>query len=169
MNNLIVRPERTSDVAAINTVTEAAFRDVPQSDQSEPRIVAALRRDGQLAVSLVAERAGEVIGHVALSPVTIADGTPGWFGLGPLSVRPEHQRQGIGSRLVNEALTSLRARGAAGCVLVGEPAYYGRFGFQVQPGLVFPDVPPEFFLAVSLGPPIPRGVVTYADAFGGQA
>ena len=106
-----------------------------------------------------------MIGHVAVSPVSISDGASGWFGLGPLSVVPEHQRRGVGSRLMDEALRILREHSAAGCVLLGEPGYYGRFGFQADPNLILPEVPPEYFQAISLDASRPHGTVSYHEAF----
>lgn len=104
-------------------------------------------------------------GHVAVSPVTIADGTQGWFGLGPVSVTPRLQGQGIGSQLVHRALDMLKEQGASGCVVLGDPSYYQRFGFRNEPGLVLPGIPPEYFMAISLGGPLPGGVVAYHPAF----
>ncbi len=163
-----IRPESAADLQAIEAVTVAAFLHAPHTSHTEQFIIAALRRAGELTLSLVADARGTVIGHVAVSPVTISDGTSGWFGLGPVAVTPEHQRRGVGSRLVREALRLLRARRAAGCVLLGEPGYYGRFGFRAEPGLVLPEVPPEYFQALSFGAPLPGGVVSYSDAFGAQ-
>lgn len=171
---LLIRADRDTpaDAAAIEAVTVAAFRDAPHTSHTEQYVVNALRRAGQLTVSLVAERDGAIVGHVALSPVTIADGTAddtgGWFGLGPVSVLPAEQGRGLGSRLVREALRLLRERGGAGCVLVGEPAYYGRFGFRAEPGLVLPGIPPEYFQALSFGATLPRGTVAFHAAFGAQ-
>ena len=113
----------------------------------------------------MAELDGEVVGHVALSPVSISDGSAGWYGLGPISVKPELQRSGIGILLMQAALRLLRERGAAGCVLVGDPAYYSRFGFTPEPGLVLPDVPQDYFQALPFGASLPRGVVTFHEAF----
>lgn len=165
---LNIRPETPADVAAITALTEAAFLHAPHAAHTEQHIVNALRRAGALTLSLVAEQGGTVVGHVALSPVTVSDNTPGWYGLGPISVRPALQRQGIGSALMQAALDGLRARGAAGCVLVGEPAYYGRFGFAPVPGLVYPGIPPEYFMAFPLGPAVPQGTVAFHAAFGAQ-
>lgn len=86
-----------------------------------------------------------------------------WFG--PISVSPAYQGMGIGAKLMNEALRRLRALGASGCVVLGEPAYYGRFGFRAEPTLVLPDVPPEYFQAVAFGGEIPTGAVSYHEAF----
>lgn len=113
----------------------------------------------------MAEQGGEVVGHVALSPVLISDGSTDWYGLGPISVKLELQGKGIGSLLMCAALQRLRERGAAGCLLVGDPSYYSRFGFKSEPSLVLPDVPPQYFQALLLGPSLPRGVVTFHEAF----
>ena len=163
--NIEIRSEIPADAPAIEAVTISAFLNAPHSGHNEQHIVRALREAGQLTLSLVAVAAGSVIGHVAASPVSLSEGTPGWFGLGPLSVLPPHQRCGVGARLMREALRILRATGAAGCVVLGEPAYYGRFGFQADPARVFPGVPPEYFQALSFGSSVPRGVVSYHAAF----
>ncbi len=163
--SIILRHELPADVAAIETVTVSAFLNAVHTRHTEQHIVARLRTAGKLAVSLVAEADGAVIGHVAMSPVSIEDGTGGWFGLGPVSVLPQHQRKGIGSRLIREALTILRARGAGGCVVLGDPKYYGRFGFRADHDLVLAGVPPEYFQAISFGSSTPRGIVQYHEAF----
>lgn len=164
-----IRPEVLGDAGAIEAVTAAAFLEAPHTSHTEQFIVAALRAAGALSVSLVAEAEGVVVGHVAVSPVTISDGTIGWYGLGPISVLPAWQGRGVGSALMRAALEALRELGAAGCVVLGEPAYYGRFGFKAEPGLVLPDVPPEYFIAIRLGAmDLPCGVVTYHAGFESQ-
>lgn len=169
MTNYRIRHETPADIAEIDAVTAAAFLHAPHTSHTEQFIVAALRAAGALSVSLVAEAEGNVLGHVAVSPVTISDGTPGWFGLGPISVLPAWQGRGVGSELMRAALEALRELGAAGCVVVGEPTYYGRFGFKAEPGLVLPDIPPEYFQAIVFGErPIPRGSVTYHAGFDAQ-
>ena len=165
--NIEIRNEIPADAPAIAAVTAAAFLNAPHTGHNEQFIVSALRQAGQLAVSLVAVAEGDVIGHVAISPVSISDGTPGWCGLGPISVLPPYQRRGVGARLMREALRILRENGAAGCVVLGDPAYYGRFGFLADPALVLPGVPPEYFQALRFGSFGPRGVVSYHAAFGG--
>jgi putative acetyltransferase len=165
MPNPVVRPETPADIAAIHDVTATAFLNAPHTAHTEQFIVDALRKAGALAISLVAGDGGVVGGHVAVSPVSISDGSTGWFGPGPISVSPELQGRGIGSLLMQSVLHRLRERGAAGCVVVGDPAYYSRFGFKPDAGLVLPDVPSEYFLALPLGPSLPRGVVTYHAAF----
>ncbi|WP_432731222.1 GNAT family N-acetyltransferase [Variovorax sp. W6] len=164
--NIKIRNEAASDATAIEAVTVAAFLEAEHSSHTEQFIVTALRRAGQLSVSLVAEDAsGLVVGHVAISPVRISDGSADWYGLGPVSVTPGHQGQGIGTQLVNKALTALRELGAAGCVVLGDPAYYGRFGFAATPGLIYPGVPPQYFQALLLAGAMPSGTVSYHAAF----
>lgn len=162
---ITIRNEQPADTAAIADLTRVAFQRPARASCPEPFIVNALRRAGQLTISLVAADEGAIIGHVAISPVTIADGAAEWYGLGPISVAPERQRQGIGSRLVQAALAGLRQRGAAGCVVLGNPAYYGRFGFEVRHGLTLPGVPPEHFRAISFSDEWPEGDVRYHAAF----
>jgi len=160
-----IRKETASDAPAIEAVTIAAFRDAAHASHTEHFIVRALRDSGQLAVSLVAVADGLIVGHVAVSPVTISDGSSGWFGLGPISVEPNRQGRGIGSLLMKGALAELRALGAAGCVVLGDPGYYSRFGFRAEPALVLPGVPPEYFQAIPFGSNRAGGQVTYADSF----
>ncbi|MCB0023597.1 MAG: N-acetyltransferase, partial [Caldilinea sp.] len=124
-------------------VTVDAFETLAISNHTEQFIVEALRAAGALTVSLVAEVDGRVVGHIAFSPVTMSDGTVGWYGLGPVSVLPAYQGMGIGGALIVEGLARLRKLGARGCCLVGHPGYYGRFGFEHVDGLAYEGVPPE--------------------------
>ncbi len=163
--SLHLRREAPGDAAAIEAVTVAAFLDAPHTGHTEQFIVRALRAAGQLSVSLVAEHDGVIVGHVAISPVTVSDGATNWHGLGPVSVAPSHQGRGIGSQLVTQALTELRLRGAAGCVVLGEPGYYGRFGFRAVPELILPGVPPEYFQALWFRDEPPSGDVAYHASF----
>ncbi|HOT30021.1 MAG TPA: N-acetyltransferase [Candidatus Ozemobacteraceae bacterium] len=163
--NITIRSETSGDVEAISEVTIEAFKTLDFSSHTEQFIVAALRAANALAVSLVAELDGRVVGHIAFSPVTMSDGTPGWYGLGPVSVLPEHQRIGIGSALIREGLSRLRKMNARGCCLVGHPGYYTKFGFINTPDLVFEGVPPEVFFALSFDGRVPRGSVAFHDAF----
>ena len=166
MSAVTIRPEVPQDHAIIGVVTQAAFAGAPHSDGSEVGIIERLRADGDLARSLVAEDGERIVGHVALSPVTIADGAEGWFGLGPISVLPSFQAQGIGARLMQRAIADMRERGARGIVLLGDPAYYARFGFEHDPALRYPGPPPEYFQRLVLDGAAPSGTVTYAQAFG---
>ncbi|MGV3656077.1 MAG: GNAT family N-acetyltransferase [Noviherbaspirillum sp.] len=166
MTKPIIRSEVPEDVAAIEAVTASAFLEAPHTDHNEQFILAALRDAGALTVSLVAEMDGAIVGNVAVSPVSLSGGTAGWFGIGPVSVIPGLQGRGIGSQLMREALARLSGQGASGCVVLGDPSYYQRFGFTSQASLVLPDVPSEYFMALSFGPAMPTGTVTYHPAFG---
>lgn len=132
-----IRPERPGDAAAISELTTAAFEGTTHGSGTEALIVERLRRANVLTVSLIAVEAEEIVGHVACSPVTIGVNSGSWYGLGPVSVRPAWQRLGIGQRLIQAALQKLRSLGAAGCVLLGDPAYYRRFGFVSDPALTY--------------------------------
>ncbi|APY94014.1 GNAT family N-acetyltransferase [Burkholderia pseudomallei] len=161
------RGERAGDAAALARVIVAAFADEPQGGQFERRIVDALRADGRLSVSLGAVRDGRLVGHVAFSPVAIGAGGEGWHGLAPLAVWPGCQRQGIGAALVRAGLDALRRAGARGCVVLGEPAYYARFGFGPAGDIVFPQAPPDALMALPFGEhaPRPAGELRYHASF----
>lgn len=160
-----IRDERAGDAEPIHEVIVLAFRDAPHTEHTEQYIVNALREAGALTLSHVAEARGQVLGHVAISPVTISDGAAHWYGLGPISVLPEYQGRGVGAQLMKAVLAELEARQAGGCVVLGDPAYYGRFGFEVVAGLEYPDAPAEYFQALSFGGPFPQGTVSYHAAF----
>ncbi len=160
-----IREERPGDIAAIRRITAEAFRGMPYSSQTEAAIVDALRDAGALAVSLVAVEDGDVVGHVAFSPVRIGGADAGWFGLGPVSVRPDRQTRGIGTALIETGLARLKRDGAPGCVLVGAPGYYGRFGFENDPDLRYADAPAEYLLRLALGGSAPSGEVGFHPAF----
>ncbi|MFQ2245592.1 GNAT family N-acetyltransferase [Aeromonas enteropelogenes] len=163
--NMIIRPETDADYDAIEAVTVAAFLEAPHTDNNEQLIVRDLRQAGALSLSLVAEQSGQVVGHLCFSPVTISDGSERWYGLGPISVSPELHGKGLGSRLMEAGLVELKRMGAAGCVVLGDPGFYGRFGFEQNPALVLPGVPPECFMARSFGAASARGEVSYHPAF----
>jgi len=166
MADWAIHPEQPGNAAAIASVITAAFRDHPHSDGCEAAIVSALREAGALTLSLVAEIDGTVVGHTAFSPVTISDGTGGWFGIGPVSVLPAHQRKGIGGAMIREGLDRLKHMGAAGCTVLGDPAYYARFGYTHDPGLTYPAPMPEAFQQLGLSGSAPKGEVRYHPAFG---
>jgi putative acetyltransferase len=168
-SRMIIHNEVESDIKAIAEVTQIAFATCPYGDHTEQFIINALRVAGALTVSLVAEIDRNVVGHVAFSPVTISDGNPHWYGLGPVSVLPAHQRQGIGTAHIREGLSRLKARGGKGCVLVGELAYYQRFGFRNLPALTLEGVSPQYFLALPFEDPAPTGVVVFHTAFSARA
>ena len=163
---MMIRPEEPRDHDVIAAVTAEAFAGVEHSDQTEPAIVAGLRDAAALSLSLVAEDGGVVIGHIAFSPVTIDGEHGGWFGLGPVSVRPDRQGCGVGGALIRQGLATLRAQGAAGCVVLGDPAYYRRFGFENDGALRYEGAPAEYFMRTGFGAGAPVGRVDYHAAFG---
>jgi putative acetyltransferase len=162
---MIIRKETALDIEAIAEVTIAAFRALPISNHTEQFIINSLRAADALAISLVAEINGQLVGHIAFSPVTISDGAIGWYGLGPISVLPEYQKQGIGKSLVNEGLSLLKKLGGQGCALVGDPNYYKQFGFKNYPELVHKGIPQDVFLALPFGENVPQGIVEFHQGF----
>lgn len=128
--SVAIRPEAPGDAAAIDALLRAAF-----GGDWEAALVGRLRAADALPLALVAESpVGEVVGHVAFSPLPIATGAEpvAALALAPLAVRPDCQRRGVGTHLVTEALDRLRAAGAPLVVVLGDPAYYGRFGFRAD-------------------------------------
>ena len=162
---IVIRDETDADADAIAGVTIAAFSTLAISNHTEQFIIAALRAANALTVSLVAELDGRVVGHIAFSPLAMSDGSPDWYGLGPVSVLPAYQRQGIGGALIQEGLARLKALGARGCCLVGHPGYYNRFGFQNPQGLGHEGVPEDVFFAMSFDGHMPRGSVAFHEGF----
>ena len=165
IEKLVLRNEQIDDIENIFKLTQAAFEHVEYSSHTEQFIVNALRNAQQLTISIVAELDGQIIGHVAISPVEISSGAPHWFGLGPISVLPQYQQQGVGSALMQYALAQLEAFGAHGCVLLGDPAYYSKFGFKANPSLILEGVPAEYFQILAFEKNIPQGTVKYHSAF----
>lgn len=166
---IIIRAEQPLDYSAIEQITEAAFADKPYSNQTEHLMVRRLREAGALTLSLVAELDGKIVGHVAFSAVTINEKYQDWYGLGPVSVTPELQKQGIGSKMIRVGLSLLKEKGAMGCVLEGSPIYYQRFGFKAYPNLVYEGTPaPEYFMALPFYESVPAGKVEFHRAFYGD-
>ncbi|MGD2095584.1 MAG: N-acetyltransferase [Phycisphaerales bacterium] len=162
---MIIRKETELDVEAIFDITKLAFENHPYSNNTEQFIINALRAADALTISLVAEIDGKLVGHIAFSPITFSDESKNWYGLGPISVMPDYQKQGIGTKLVNEGLGQLKELGAAGCVLVGDPNFYERFGFRSPDKLKHEGVPQENFLVLSFCNRIPEGTVQFHSAF----
>jgi len=151
---------------AIGGVIRAAFTGMPYADGDEAEVVERLRRENAISVSLVAESEGVVIGQVVISPAHASDGAIGWHALGPLAVLPAFQRRGVGSRLVRAGLHSIALSGANGCILLGNPAYYSRFGFEVSPSNAPDGIPAQYFMVKLLGPqPKPCGAISFHRAF----
>jgi putative acetyltransferase len=162
---MIIRKEQNSDIDSITEITIAAFKNHPISRQTEHFIIKALRAADALTLSLVAEIDGRVVGHIAFSPIAISDGATDWYGMGPVSVLPDHQKQGIGKALINEGLSLLKDMGAQGCALVGPPEYYEKFGFKNFPEIIHEGIPQEVFLVLPFNEKIPKGIVTFHEAF----
>lgn len=160
-----IRDEQPGDADGVRSLTTEAFAPMPFSSGTEAAIVDALRAAGALTVSLVAVEDGAIVGHVAFSPVTIGGRDLRWYGLGPVSVRPDRQRGGIGGRLIREGFARLQRRGAAGCVVLGDPGYYGRFGFEADPRLVYGDAPTAYFQRLAFGDAVPAGEVAFHSGF----
>jgi putative acetyltransferase len=160
-----VEQEPPRDAAAIRLLTTAAFSVAAHSNQAEAKIVDALRDAGALTLSLIVSEDGDIVGHAAFSPVRIDDRASGWYGLGPVSVRPDRQRTGVGSAIIRDGLQRLRALEAAGCVVFGDPGYYGRFGFVSDREFRYADAPDGFFQRIVFTPPPPTGEVTYHSGF----
>lgn len=164
-----IREEKASDIETIEALIYRAFENHPHhelgSKPTEHLIVNKLRDAKVLSLALICEDEKGIIGHIAFSPVSINDEKSNWYGLGPVSVIPERQGEGIGSALIHSGLSQLKAQGIEGVVLLGESQYYARFGFKSQPSLILPGVPSEYFMAKSLNNVIPEGEVSYHSAF----
>ena len=165
--NALIRAENKNDIEKIAQITAAAFKGKPYADGSEPLIIQRLREANALSLSLVAEVDGKVVGHAAFSVVTINGEEKGWYGLGPISVAPELQKQGIGSQLIRKGLSLLHERGARGCALEGDPNYYQRFGFRSYPQLTYAGAPdPKYFMALPFYyQEVPHGKAEFHKAF----
>jgi|ERR1035437_6940148 predicted N-acetyltransferase YhbS len=162
---ITLRDESAVDIEAIDEIARKAFLPLAHSSHTEEFMIRALRRSKALSISLVAEMNSNLVGHIAFSSVQISDGTSGWFGLGPLSVSPDFQRRGVGHALVKQGLEILRERKASGCVVFGDPNYYGRFGFSRNPDIIYEGAPAKLFLALKFSDSAAHGKVTYHEAF----
>ena len=163
---LVVRPAADEDAPAIREVLTTAF---PTADEAD--LVVRLAGDGDLVLSFVAAVDGKVVGHIAFSRMTVtADGdrVPA-LGLAPVAVHPSHQRSGIGGRLIERGLAAANGSGTAIVFLVGDPDYYGRFGFRCETAKPFasPYAGPHFMAQWLSSPRVPTsGQADYAPAFG---
>jgi putative acetyltransferase len=170
---VLIRPERPGDEDAIHDLTQAAFRPMAYSSGTEGKIIRGLRAAGDLTLSLVAEQDGQIVGHIAFSPVRIdgpqgsSDLDEGWFGLGPISVREDLQRQGIGRALIREGLHRLKTEGAKGCALIGNPAVYRGSGFESDGQLSYGDLDRSYIQRIVFDGPAPVGALIYKPAFDG--
>lgn len=162
-----IRPEAPGDERPIHALVEAAFAGQPYSGGDEQDLVDRLRERGELALSLVAVDPEEaIVGHIGFSPTTIDRAQCGWLQMAPVAVAPALQHRGIGSALIREGIEQLRHDGANGVAVVGNPAFYERFGFAVVPGLrPLSDHDTPYFRAMPLAGPVPSGTLHYASAF----
>ena len=160
-----IRLERKSDQKSIREITELAFKGKPYADGDEQDLIEKLRKAGALALSLVALDNEELVGQVTFSLAKIDSATGPWYALGPVSVTPSRQREGIGSRLIEAGLSEIKHRGALGCILVGDPVFYSRFGFEVTP-FCCPESEPEKYFMVKLFSTVrPTGCFSFHSIF----
>lgn len=162
---MAIREQQPGDDETVRRIIELAFKGHPHSDGREQFIIAALRDAGALTLALIGEEDGEIVGQVAFSPVTIEGALQGWYGLGPVAVRPDRQGRGIGQALIRAGLDHLRILQAGGCVLLGAPDYYRRFGFAANPRLRLEGPPPEYFLTLPFEAEVPSGTVEFHAVF----
>ena len=162
-----IRPEQPPDIDAVRQLNRAAFE-----TDTEAALVDILRENARPLVSLVAEEAGAIVGHIMFSPVAISSQIDArTMGLAPMAVWPARQRQGIGSALVTAGLEECRRLGMAGVVVLGHTRYYPRFGFRPASGFGLRseyDVPDDVFMALELEPgglQGKAGTVRYHPAF----
>jgi len=165
MSRLLVRKEEPGDAAAIHQAVEAAFRDHPRSEGTEPAIVERLRLDGDLHLSLVAELDGAIVGYAAYSRAILSSGARGWYALGPIGVVPERRRMGVARALIEAGAAQLRAAGAKGITLLGEPALYTRFGFRQDTPLSIDGPLAAYFHALPFSADVREAKVRFAPAF----
>lgn len=161
----LIRPEHADDYAAIYDGTKRAFAPTLFAGGDEQEWIGRFRGAGVLALSLLAEMDGRVVGQITLTPAFAADGSPGWFALGPIAVAPEFPSKKIGSEMMGAVIVWLREQDAAGCVLVGNPAYYSRFGFKRYPALAPEREPAEYYQILPLRVKEPSVVVGFHPLF----
>jgi len=165
----IIRNQTHADFTSVHELIIAAFKKMPFAAGTEQFIMDALWRTGAATLALVATADDEVVGQAAFSRVLIGGKDVGWHGCGPVAVTPRRQKQGIGSALMRAGLARLRKLGSKGCVVVGHPSYYKRFGFDNTPEMFVPDVPPDVFMVIRFGGDMPKGEVKFDKAFQAQA
>lgn len=163
--DIVIRPESATDHTAIYDLTRRAFAPMPFSGGDEQDLIDRLRKEDQLSISLVAVSDGKIIGHIAFSPASAHDGSKGWFALGPVSVEPKLQGKNVGSKLINKGIAMLREQEASGCVLIGNPDYYKRFGFEPYPDLAPEGEPSEYFQILAMKTAKPEAVVNFHPLF----
>jgi putative acetyltransferase len=142
---------------------------MPYASGDEQHVIDRLRKKNALSLSLVALIDNIVVGHIAFSPVHASDNSQPWFALGPVSVLPKHQGNGIGSQLILEGLAQIEGLGGRGCILTGNPDYYSRFGFELAPHNVPSGKAKEYFMLKCFASFRPCGPMHFDTAFYGDA
>lgn len=160
-----VRPEKEQDWPTIHEITKLAFAGRPYSDGDEPELIDHLREKDLLILSLVAIDNGEIVGQITFSEASIESKTGPWFALGPVSVTPERQGEGIGSLLIETGLSEITKLDALGCILTGNPDYYRRFGFKFAPENCPANEPEEYFMLKLLSSEKPEGRFAFHETF----
>ena len=165
---VVVRDEGSEDHADIHEVTRLAFIGQPYSDGDEPELIDRLRAEGALTLSLVAMDGDVLVGQITFSPAGLTPENGPWYALGPVSVTPSRQGQGIGSRLIESGLGRIKAMSAMGCILTGNPDYYSRFGFVMAPEHCPENEPPEYCMLKLLQSEKPEGRFSFRQPFYSQ-
>ncbi|GAB5487337.1 MAG: N-acetyltransferase [Parasphingorhabdus sp.] len=160
-----VVPEQAGDEKAISDLTERAFTPMPFSEGDEQGLINVLRDHDALTISLVAKQDDKIVGHIAFSPAFPDDGSDGWYTLGPVSVEPELQKMGVGSQMIRKGLNMLQDRNANGCILIGNPEYYRRFGFEAAPESCPDGEPAEYYQMIWFGDEKPQQVIGFHKLF----
>ena len=160
-----IRAEAKSDRRSIWALTKDAFAGKPYADGDEQDLIDALRGAGVLSVSLVAVEGGKLIGQITFSPATISSGVGSWYALGPVSVAPGRQGEGVGGQLIEAGISEIRALGAWGCILVGDPEYYSRHGFGLAPANCPDRESREHFMIRTLRGRNPEGRFSFHPSF----
>jgi putative acetyltransferase len=159
----MIRPEEAKDIEQVREIVRAAF-----PTEAESQLVDALRANGKAIISLVAVSGDEVLGHILLSPVSTSPPSDAkGIGLAPVAVRPDVQSRGIGSRLIHEGLRLGKELSFDYCVVLGDPNYYHRFGFEKASTLGMRNeygVDHEF-MAIRFTTHNAAGLVKYAPEF----
>ncbi|WP_434779621.1 GNAT family N-acetyltransferase [Neisseria sp. Ec49-e6-T10] len=162
---MVIRSEEKGDEQVIDQLLLDAFKDQPYSNNTENQMVQKLRQDNGVTLALVAGYKDEIIGYIAFSKIVIDNQLSDWEALAPVSVSPQWQNKGIGRQLIEEGLKILKGRLVSGCVLVGFPEYYKRFGFRTTNQLKVDGIPPEYFMVLPFNKSIPVGTVEFHSAF----
>jgi len=160
-----IREERPGDEAAIRQMVLRAFAGHPYSDGDEADVIDRLRADGDLLLSLVAVEGDAVLGQITYSKAILSNGEDGWMVVGPVAVDPSRQGAGIGRALMDEGEARMRALGAKGITVLGDPQFYARFGYRQHTPITLEGELGEYLQVKSFGAPIPAASVSYASAF----